>query len=104
MADGIRILQKKGGSFKVLWSDYCVQSGGGRHDPHKHHPDFLFQFFEFMADQALHGGRGGGSSLIAAPAQAPLMTMSGLPQHQQQNPAKRMRDNAGMAHATSYGG
>merc|ERR1719330_875351 len=79
MGEAIKLLQKKSPSFKTVWSHFCLQYGGGFHDPLKHDAQFQLKFMENLAQQAALGAMGG-----AVPSGG-VMGADG------QNPAKRMR-------------
>lgn len=54
----IKLLQKRSNIFKMAWTQYCGDYGGGRNDPTKHDRDFHLAFFDNLAQQAQVGGFG----------------------------------------------
>jgi len=86
LADTIKTLQKRSPNFKQAWASVCAVHGGGYNDPAKHDANFHTKFFDALAEGFLAWSAGGG---VVGAGDGP--------------PAKRMRDNTGMALAISSG-
>merc|ERR1712216_134536 len=53
-----KLMQRKSQAFKEVWSNYCLQHGGGRSDPLRHDAAFHVQFFDSLAGSATASSQG----------------------------------------------
>lgn len=83
LTEVIKVMQRKSSNFKILWSAYCQQNGGGLNDPTRHDGTHLLKFFEFLSQSASHSDT---TAVLGSSSTAPGAD---------ENPLKRLRDSSG---------